>query len=60
VEKVLKPDEEEKIELISCFEAATLKSRYFKRILPGKGEQPEALMACPLFMLKRGNRGLST
>ena len=47
VEKVLKPDEEEKKELISCFEAATLKSRYFKRILPGKGEQPEGSHGLP-------------
>jgi hypothetical protein len=45
--KVWDADDKEKEALIACLEAATLKSRYFKRILPGKGEQPEGYHGLP-------------
>jgi hypothetical protein len=45
--KVWDADDKEKEAFIACLEAATLKSRYFKRILPGKGEQPEGYHGLP-------------
>ena len=45
--KVWDADDKEKEALIACFEAAALKSRYFKRILPGEGEQPEGYHGLP-------------
>jgi hypothetical protein len=47
VMKVWDADDKEKNALITCLEAATMKSRYFKRILPGKGEQPEGYHGLP-------------
>jgi len=45
--RVWDADNKEKEALIACFKAAALKSRYFKRILPGKGEQPAGYHGLP-------------
>jgi hypothetical protein len=47
VMKVWQADVKEKKTLVSCLEAARLKSRYFKRILPHEGEQPEGYHGLP-------------
>lgn len=47
VMKVWDADEKEKKALISCLEGATLKSRYFKSILPNKGDQPSGYHGLP-------------
>ncbi|KAE9365001.1 hypothetical protein N431DRAFT_517873 [Stipitochalara longipes BDJ] len=47
VMKVWGADEKDKKALVSCLEGATLKSRYFKRILPGKGDQPSGYHGLP-------------
>jgi hypothetical protein len=47
VTRVLDVDEEEKDTLLACLEGARLKSRYFKRIMPGHGEQPEGFHGLP-------------
>jgi hypothetical protein len=47
VMKVWVADEKEKKALITSLEGATLKSRYFKRILPDKGDQPSGYHGLP-------------
>jgi hypothetical protein len=47
VTKVLDADEKEKKTLVTCLEEAKLKSRYFKRILPNKGDQPTGYHGLP-------------
>lgn len=45
--RVWHADDKEKEALVACLDAARLKSRYFKRILPSQGEQPEGYHGLP-------------
>ena len=47
VMKLWDADEKDKKALISCLEGAKLMSRYFKRILPDKGDQPSGYHGLP-------------
>ena len=38
---------DEKKDLVACLEGAGLKSRYFKRVMPGHGEQPKGYHGLP-------------
>jgi len=45
--KVWHAEANEKKDLVACLEDVGLESRYFKRILPGQGQQPEGYHGLP-------------